>query len=226
MRTIAVAAIAALVATGCASNPVGGLNSAMAAKSETTEAYYIVDMKTNLDSAPVYDALERGAGRNTNGMEISKPLMMGAKPASPGRFELVNPLETMGMGGLAGLAGSQATQRMKTAKCDGAGFIGKAVRDTSTHDMNMFVCAYPYEDGYSLQVYTNSTAKRSGGFKGMIEKGVMGAIGSEEEWTRNTVQGMLNQVAELGSATMTLEESSGPLDIFDAEGNYVVASET
>jgi hypothetical protein len=225
---------AALLLSACAttgsSSGLSALNQSLAAQSKTTEAYYIVDLKTALSDDVLFDAIERGSKRNTNGVSVSRPLVMGAAPDTPGRFTLVNRLDAFaGMGsGLAQLlgrmGGAQLQQQMNAADCTGAKLVAVAQRSTGTQEMSMYTCAYPYTDGYSLQVYTNSTAKRSGGMKGLIEKGVMGAIGSEEAWAQKTVANMIAAVAAAGPVDVTLTESSGPLPNFDADGRLVAAT--
>ena len=209
-------AVGGLLLTGCATT--SSVNQSLAAQSKTTEAYYIVDLKTDLTDDVLFDAIERGSKRNTNGVAISRPLVMGEAPATPGRFEIVNPLEGTGMERFARMGGAQAMQKMKAASCDGAKLVAVAERETGTQDMKMYTCAYPYTDGYSLQIYTNSTARRSGGMKGLIEKGVMGAIGNEEEWAQRAVSDIVSAVSEAGPVEVTLTESSTALPMFGADG--------
>ena len=127
VTTFAATFVVSLLA-GC-----GTLNSALVNRHETVEMYHVFDVKTKASPDAIIRATADGLARNTNSLTQNRPLQMGAKvPATPGRFELVDAAEAFkgtGMGAFLAMAQGAGNTPMRSARCEGAVWTSKAVRD-------------------------------------------------------------------------------------------------
>jgi hypothetical protein len=184
------AALASLSLTAC-----GNLNSYIADKSETVELYHVFDDKTSASVDTIINAATEGITRNTNNIKTNRPLNMHASktlPATPGRFDVIDPMDTLktvgGFGAFAALAQNNAGQTtLKQAKCDGAVWTAKAVRDIpGSNRLDMYVCIYPYVKGYQIDVYANF-AQVDGGLMSVVHDAAYKLAGTPEEWVNKTI---------------------------------------
>jgi hypothetical protein len=202
--------ISLLAAGACSTNPLGGVNSKLAARQEVTEHYYIFDVRVDPSrQEEVFEALSRGARRNAPNMSIQRPLEMGPLPEEPARFTLEDPLSSTTLGSLAALSG--AAYSFKVPNCDGARLVGAATESIALRDLRLNVCMFPYQGGYGMNVFTASTQKRDGGVYGLIQDGTARVIGDDEAWEEIAVDGMLLEMAKLDDIEIELVESSKPL---------------
>ena len=204
----------ALAVTLLATAACGSTNNALSSRSETFEDYHIIDVKYAGEPNSLFAAVENGAKRHSSSYSASRPLVVSGVPEEPGRFEIVNPLGNTDFGGLAALAGPQATAQFKTATCEGATYVGQAQRQAGNmQSMKATVCLYPYTDGYSMQVYSVNTVKNGGGVEGLIQRGVEGAIGDGEVWGRRLVDGLVAAVQQHPGTEVSYTEGTGGISL-------------
>jgi len=190
-----------------------------AQSNSTTEMYYIFDIKTTASAQEVGSAIAKGIKRHAPKMNSNFPLVMEPSPVEPKRFEIVDMSESFsqrpGIGGLLALAqASGQGGHFKTAKCDGAVWIGKFTRDIANQTLSMSTCLFPYQGGFSLNVYGQDTHKKGrGGLSGLIGQAVAeGVIGKPQKWTRNTFKNMRKKLYEKVGVLAVLEEGQPRLD--------------
>jgi len=209
-----------------------GFSSAVTAQAQdqkTTEMYYIFDLKTDLSSDEISEAIRKGLKKNASKIQATSPLVMEPTPAVPGRFKIVDmadQFEGSSMAGLMALAQMNGGGAgLKTASCDGAVWIGRFTRDNSTQSLNITTCLFPYQGGYSLNVYGQDTSKKSGaGHRRLVEKGVAGLLGKPKKWTQKTFTRMRRKVFENTGVLMELQEGQPKVDFtFDDEPTLAVA---
>ena len=180
----AVAGVALL--SGC-----NAVNQSLANRQEIVEIYHIFDFKTQADVATVSRAVANGLAQNTNSVQSSTPLQLGITvPAEPGKFTLVDMAGAMGggMGAMMQLAAAQnGGVRVKVAKCDGAVWTSKAVRNISgSSNLTLYSCLYRYQSGYNLDMYA-VFSKTRGGLTGVLQSGSDALIGTPEAWVNKTI---------------------------------------
>jgi hypothetical protein len=180
----AVAGVALL--TGC-----NAVNQSLANRQEVVEIYHIFDFKTQADVATVARAAANGLAQNTNSVQSSTPLQLGnTVPAEPGKFVLVDMASAMGggMGAMMQIAAAQnGGSAMKVAKCDGAVWTSKAVRNISgSSNLTLYSCLYRYRAGYNLDMYA-VFSKTSGGLNGIFQSGADALVGTPEAWVNKTI---------------------------------------
>jgi len=186
---------------------MGGVNRSLAAREEVTENVYIIDVEVDPSrKEEIFDAISRGVRLNAPGISISKPIVMGPLPSEPGRFELTDPLAGSSFQSLAALSGTSVSFRVP--KCDGAALVGAAQKNSRAHDLRMHVCLFPYEDGFSMNVFTASTGRRSGGLTGLVEDATTSVIGDSNAWEEITVRDMISTVRSLDAVDLKVIESS------------------
>lgn len=198
------AAIAAVL-SGC-----GSVNSALVNRHESVEMYHIFDVKTTASPDVVIKSLADGLGQNTNSVTQNRPLQMGVTiPDSPSRFVLVDPLAAMqgsGMGAFVAMAGGAGSSVAKIAKCDGAAWTSRAVREVTGSDaLTLYTCLYRYKLGYQVNVYAVFN-KTSGGVFGLTRDAVSSVIGTPEQWVTKTIKDTTRSLQAATGATVTYVE--------------------
>lgn len=184
MRETLVTCLAAAALTGC-----GSLNSALANRHETVEMYHVLDVKTRASPDTMIKATVDGLAQNTGSITQNRPLQVGAKvPATPGRFELVDIGQALGGTGLGAiLVAARQNAPMRAAKCEGAIWTARAVREVTGSDaLTLHTCIYRYRDGYQLNVY-GVFQKASGGITQVARSAAQAVVGTPEEWTKRTL---------------------------------------
>lgn len=202
----------------------------------STEMYYIFDIKTDAPRQEVSEAIRKGLKKYASKMQTTSPLVMGAPPVEPKKFEIVDMSSQFGGGNLGGLM-EMARMRsgglmFKTAKCDGAVWTGNFTRDISTQTLRMNLCLFPYQGGYSLNVYGQDTHKKvrgrglSGAIGGIIAQEVVeGALGGPAKWTQRAFRKMRKNVYEEVGVIPVLKEGQPTIDFtFKDERAHVQAS--
>ncbi len=167
------------------------VNQSLANRQEVVEIYHIFDFKTQADVATVSRAAANGLAQNTNSVQSSTPLQLGnTVPAEPGKFVLVDMASAMGggMGAMMQIAAAQnGGSAMKVAKCDGAVWTSKAVRNISgSSNLTLYSCLYRYRAGYNLDMYA-VFSKTSGGLNGIFQSGADALVGTPEAWVNKTI---------------------------------------
>lgn len=186
-KTIILTAVAGVaLLSGC-----NAVNQSLASRQEVVEIYHIFDFKTKADVATVSRAAANGLAQNTNSMQSSTPLQIGNMvPTEPGKFTLVDIAGAMGggMGAMMQLASAQSGGvGIKVAKCDGAVWTSKAVRNISgSSNLTLYSCLYRYRSGYNLDMYA-VFSKTSGGLNGVFQSGADALIGTPETWVNKTI---------------------------------------
>lgn len=209
----ALAAVAAtLTLSGC-----GGLNSVLADRHETVEAYHVLDVKAAGSSADtVIKSIADGLARNTSAIVQNRPLQVGGKPVpkAPGRFELVNVADAFkgtGMAGLLAMGQGAGNTVIRVAKCDDAIWSAKANRGSVGSDnLNLYVCLYQYQSGYQLNVYS-VFQKTSGGLGGLARGAAHAVVGTPEEWVNKTVMDLIRSVEQGTNTKVTYVEGQPAL---------------
>lgn len=184
MKKTLATCLAAATLTGC-----GSLNSMLAERHETMEMYHVLDVKTQASPDTMIRATADGLAQNTGSIFQNRPLQVGAKiPATPGRFELVDVGQALGGTGLGAiLAATRQGAPMRAAKCDGAIWTARAVREVTGSDaLTLHTCIYRYRDGYQLNVY-GVFQKASGGITHVARSAAQAVVGTPEEWTNKTL---------------------------------------
>lgn len=218
-KIVAVALITAAL-SGC-----NTVNQSLANRQEVVEIYHIFDFKTQADVATVSRAAANGLAQNTNSVQSSTPLQIGQMvPAEPGKFVLVDVASAMG-GGMGAMMQIAAAQNggagIKVAKCDGAVWTSRAVRNISgSSNLTLYSCLYRYRAGYNLDMYA-VFSKTSGGLNGIFQSGADALVGTPEAWVNKTI---LDTVRSIGNAAGTPgvhiegQPELGPLPAVDKLG--------
>ena len=219
-QKIVAAALITAALSGC-----NTVNQSLANRQEVVEIYHIFDFKTQSDVATVSRAAANGLAQNTNSVQSSTPLQIGnSVPAEPGKFVLVDMASAMGggMGALMQIAAAQnGGSAMKVAKCDGAVWTSKAVRNISgSSNLTLYSCLYRYRAGYNLDMYA-VFSKTSGGLNGIFQSGADALVGTPEAWVNKTI---IDTVRAIESAAGTPgvhiegQPELGPLPAVDKLG--------
>ena len=203
--------------TGC-----NAVNQSLANRQEVVEIYHIFDFKTQADVATVSRAAANGLAQNTNSVQSSTPLQIGnVVPAEPGKFVLVDMASAMGggMGAMMQLAAAQnGSAGIKVAKCDGAVWTSKAIRNISgSSNLTLYSCLYRYRSGYNLDMYA-VFSKTSGGLNGVFQSGADALIGTPEAWVNKTIVDTVRAVeSAAGTRAVHVEGQPelGPLPAVD-----------
>jgi len=184
---------------------------------DSSEMYYIFDLKTDVSSKDLGKVIAKGIKKHAPKAQTSSHLIMGEPPATPGRFEIVDMSDQFGdnLGGLMALAkanGSAAA--FKTAKCDGAVWTGKFTKNSKTQNLSFDTCLYPYQGGYSLQVYAQDTDKGHG--QALHRQAVGGlfesVVGKPEERAQKALTRMRRKLFEDAGVMANLVEGQPKLD--------------
>jgi hypothetical protein len=184
------AALASLALSAC-----GNVNSYLADRKETVEMYDIFDVKASASPDTIIKAAADGLARNTNNVKTNRPLNLHASktlPATAGRFDVIDQMDTLktmgGLGAFATLAQNNAGQTtLKQAKCDGALWTAKAVRDIpGSNHLDLYVCIYPYAKGYQVDMYANFV-KVDGGLMSVVHDAAYSLAGTPEQWVNKTI---------------------------------------
>lgn len=202
-------AITLLTASASLLSGCGGANSVMAERNQTTEHYYIFDIKTTADANAVIAAASRGLRQNANDVQESRGIPNGSGvPAKPGRFKVVNPLEGSQLGALAAMAGNGQVAMMKVATCDGAAWQASSSRDTGPHQLRITACLFPYQGGYQIDLHGVSNQQSGGADIGAALGAAMAhaVVGDPSAWTQKAFVDTVRQVRQETGATVTLVE--------------------
>lgn len=217
-KKILLTAVGGLVLlSGC-----NAVNQSLANRQEVVEIYHIFDFKTQADVATVSRAAANGLAQNTNSVQSSTPLQIGnVVPAEPGKFVLVDMASAMGggMGAMMQLAAAQnGSAGIKVAKCDGAVWTSKAIRNISgSSNLTLYSCLYRYRSGYNLDMYA-VFSKTSGGLNGVFQSGADALIGTPEAWVNKTIVDTVRAVeSAAGTRAVHVEGQPelGPLPAVD-----------
>lgn len=218
-KIVAVALIAAAL-SGC-----NTVNQSLANRQEVVEIYHIFDFKTQADVATVSRAAANGLAQNTNSVQSSTPLQIGqVVPAEPGKFVLVDVASAMG-GGMGAMMQIAAAQNggagIKVAKCDGAVWTSRAVRNISgSSNLTLYSCLYRYRAGYNLDMYA-VFSKTSGGLNGIFQSGADALVGTPEAWVNKTIIDTVHAIESVAGAPGVHVEGQpelGPLPAVDKLG--------
>lgn len=201
------------------------VNQSLANRQEVVEIYHVFDFKTQSDVATVSRAAANGLAQNMNSVQSSTPLQIGnSVPAEPGKFVLVDMASAMGggMGALMQIAAAQnGGSAMKVAKCDGAVWTSKAVRNISgSSNLTLYSCLYRYRAGYNLDMYA-VFSKTSGGLNGLLQSGADALVGTPEAWVNKTIVDTVRAIESAAGAPGVHVEGQpelGPLPAVDKLG--------
>jgi len=201
------------------------VNQSLANRQEVVEIYHIFDFKTQADVATVSRAAANGLAQNTNSVQSSTPLQIGnVVPAEPGKFVLIDMASAMGsgMGAMMQLAAAQnGSAGIKVAKCDGAVWTSKAVRNISgSSNLTLYSCLYRYRSGYNLDMYA-VFSKTSGGLNGLLQSGADAVVGTPEAWVNKTILDTVRAIeGAAGTSGVHVEGQPelGPLPAVDKLG--------
>lgn len=198
-KMVSLSVASAMMLSAC-----GGMNNYMANKTTTVEYYRIYDIKTTASRQVVAKAASNGLGRNVNNAQEALPIPSSAEiPDQPGRFSLVNPFAGTAFAAFAGGAGSIG---IRIAKCDGAVWTARAVREVSgSNQLNLYSCLYQYKGGYHLDQYAVFT-KEEGGLMQLSRDMASAMVGTPEQWTEKTLLDTVRNIhAETGATVALLE---------------------
>lgn len=201
------------------------VNQSLANRQEVVEIYHIFDFKTQADVATVSRAAANGLAQNTNSVQSSTPLQLGnTVPAEPGKFVLVDMASAMGggMGAMMQIAAAQnGGSAMKVAKCDGAVWTSKAVRNISgSSNLTLYSCLYRYRAGYNLDMYA-VFSKTTGGLNGIFQSGADALVGTPGAWVNKTIIDTVRAIESAAGAPGVHVEGQpelGPLPAVDKLG--------
>lgn len=198
-------ALSAVFLGGCGG---GTTNMMLAERNQTTEHYYIFDMKTGADANTVIAAASRGLRQNANDIQESRGIPDGnSVPARPGRFKVVNPLQGSQIGALAAMSGA-GMAALKVATCEGAAWQAMSTRDTGPHQLRITACLYPYQGGYHLDMHGVSSQQSGGSDLGAALGAAMAhaVVGDPSAWTQKAFMDTVRQVrADTGAAVSLVE---------------------
>ena len=196
------------------------VNQSLANRQEVVEIYHIFDFKTQADVATVSRAAANGLAQNTNSVLSSTPLQIGnVVPAEPGKFTLMDLSNTLGggMGAMMQIAAAQnGGSTIKVAKCDGAVWTSKAVRNISgSSNLTLYSCLYRYRAGYNLDMYA-VFSKTSGGLNGIFQSGADALVGTPEAWVNKTIIDTVRAIESAAGAPGVHVEGQPELGPFPA----------
>jgi hypothetical protein len=110
---------------------------------------------------------------------------------------------------------------LKVAKCDGAAWTSKAVRNVSgSSNLTLYSCLYRYRAGYNLDMYA-VFSKSSGGLTGVLQSGTDAIVGTPEAWVNKTIVDTVRAIEQAaGTQGVHLEgqPALGPLPAVDKLG--------
>lgn len=215
---LAIAVVSAIALTGC-----GGMNSYLAAKTQTVEMYHIFDIKTSVDTATIAKATASGLSQNTNDIREAMPLQLGKTvPKEPGRFTLKDIASAFGGSGGALLQMAQmqgGNISMKMANCEDAVWNAKATRTISgSSNLTLYSCLYKYKAGYNLDIYA-VFSKQEGGLYQISQTVANSIVGTPEEWVNKTIMDTVRSIERVTSAKVVHLEGQpdlGNLPAIDA----------
>lgn len=196
---LAIAVVSAIALTGC-----GGMNSYLAAKTQTVEMYHIFDIKTSVDTTTIAKATASGLSQNTNDIREAMPLQLGKTvPKEPGRFTLKDIASAFGGSGGALLQMAQmqgGNISMKVANCEDAVWNAKATRTISgSSNLTLYSCLYKYKAGYNLDMYA-VFSKQEGGLYQISQTVANSIVGTPEEWVNKTIMDTVRSIEKATSA--------------------------
>ena len=199
---LAVAVLATTGLTGC-----GSVNSFIADRHESEEIYHIFDAKTAAGPDAVIKAATEGVTQNTNRVQTTRPLNLHASktlPTTPGRFDVIDVADAFkgtGMGTLMALGQNNAGfQSLKQAKCEGALWTAKAVREvTGSNRLDLYICIYRYTQGYNVDMYANFV-KTEGGLMQVSRAVADSLVGTPEQWVNKTIVDTMRSIEKATGA--------------------------
>ena len=198
--TFRAAVVAALVTlAGCASTTP---------TVETTPGYAIYDIKApaGVTHAQIAEAVKTSLQKNMSAVQITNAIPLSPLPEKAPRFQLVSPFRGSNLAALAAASG----QSLQVPTCEGAIMTAQA-SDSSMRKYgeatSFFACVMPYQDGWSLNVYT-TFRKASGAFNAQTLAAtlVRPLTGDSSQFIPRTINGMVEAVKATG-ATVTLVEA-------------------
>jgi hypothetical protein len=198
--TFRAAVVAALVTlAGCASTTP---------TVETTPGYAIYDIKApaGVTHAQIAEAVKTSLQRNMSAVQITNAIPLSPLPEKAPRFQLVSPFRGSNLAALAAASG----QSLQVPTCEGAIMTAQA-SDSSMRKYgeatSFFACVMPYQDGWSLNVYT-TFRKASGAFNAQTLAAtlVRPLTGDSSQFIPRTIDGVVEAVKATG-ATVTLVEA-------------------
>lgn len=182
----------------------GGLNNKLANKTKQVEYYRIFDIKTDIDRTAIIESASNGLGRNVGDAREAMPIpSFSTPPEEPGRFKVVNQMDTLqgsefgrSLGALAALGGGigGGSLGLKSAQCDGAVWTANAQKSVDgSFNLNMAACLFEYKGGYHLDMYAHFT-KQEGGMLQLSRAMANALVGTPEEWVEKTFLDVVRQV--------------------------------
>ena len=196
--------LARLTMLGCASllAACGGMATRT---TEVVSSYAIYDVAPAAGTSPaqIGNAIRDGLRKQMSQVNITTGIPPSPLPATPGRFQLVNPLKNST---LAALAGAQAG----FPTCDGA--LVTAVsqdRAMAAYGENtlFFLCLLPYANGYHVDFYVSFT-RQSGGF----DAKTLGATlmrpltGDSSQFIPRAIDSVMKSIEATGAKTRLVEQ--------------------
>ena len=202
---LAAAILATTALSGC-----GGLNSFIADRHETEEIYHIFDAQTTASPDAIIHAATDGVTRNTNNVQTTRPVNLHASktlPTEPGRFDVIDVADAFkgtGMGAIMALGQNNAGfQNLKQAKCEGALWTAKAVRDIpGSSRLDLYICIYRYTKGYNVDMYANFI-KNSGGVNAITSAVASSIAGTPDEWVNKTMVDTMRSIQQATHAKIS-----------------------
>jgi hypothetical protein len=169
------------------------------------ELYHIFDFKTTATRTAMAKALQDGLNPNVSNSNTVTPLVMGAPPEKPGRFELYNPLENSPFGAFVS---TQQMATLKQARCNGAVWISSALRKVrGSQQLMITMCLFPYAQGYHLNVYAIDIQEKGGGLSARLGRALGNAIvGDSGNWTNKTILDVVRSVRKTTGAQIQYVE--------------------
>jgi len=177
-----------LMIAGCCSmlmlSACGSVNSSMSANHKTVEFYRIFDVHTNANRQDVADLAAKGLSRWVSNVNERRPIPSSAElPEKPGRFKVK---QVQMSGNMAALMAMSGQGLPSSVTCDGATWIGTAVKTVAgTDGINLTACLFQYKGGYHLDVYGTYSEQSSGFTLNPYELGAKMAkavTGTPGEW--------------------------------------------
>ncbi|MGE4543568.1 MAG: hypothetical protein AB7D06_05600 [Pedobacter sp.] len=182
----------------------GGLNSKLANKTKQVEYYRIFDIQTDVERTSIIDAASRGLGRNAGDAREATPIpSFSTPPEQPGRFKVVNQMDTLNgsefgrsIGALAAISAGMGggSLGLKSAQCDGAVWTANATKSADRNfNLNLVTCLFEYKGGYHLDMYAHLT-KQEGGMLQLSRAMASALVGTPEEWVEKTFLDVVRQI--------------------------------
>jgi hypothetical protein len=168
------------------------------------EYYRIFNIKTEAERSSVIAAASDGLTRNAEDAREAMPIpSFSTPPEQPGRFKVVNQMETLqgsefgrSIGALAALSGGMGGGNLglKSAQCDGAVWTANATKSVDhSFNLNLVTCLFEYKDGYHLDMYAHLT-KQEGGMLQLSRVMANALVGTPEEWVEKTFLDVVRQI--------------------------------